>query len=94
MLSHSAELMLQSLSPVLVLYDPFGVDVPLNCDTTTITTSMHFCSREEMKRIEKMGNNVFVSAFKETNASSGYIAQIAIRKMTMPLKQLTPAAVL
>ncbi len=29
------ELTLQSLSPVLALYDPFGVDVPLNCDTTT-----------------------------------------------------------
>ncbi len=27
--------MLQSLSPVLARYDPFGVDVPLNCDTTT-----------------------------------------------------------
>ena len=26
---------LQSLSPVLALYGPFGVDVPLNCDTTT-----------------------------------------------------------
>ncbi len=26
---------IQSLSPVLALYDPFGVDVPLNCDTTT-----------------------------------------------------------
>ena len=24
--------------PVLALYDPFGVDVSLNCDTTTITT--------------------------------------------------------
>ncbi len=24
---------LQSLSPILALYDPFGVDVPLNCDT-------------------------------------------------------------
>ncbi len=42
LLSHSAvlrlsrlELTLQSLSPVLALYDPFGVDVPLNCDTTT-----------------------------------------------------------
>ncbi len=31
------ELTLQSLSPVLALYDPFGVDVPLNCDTTTTT---------------------------------------------------------
>ncbi len=29
--------MLQSVSPVLALYDPFGVDVPLNCDTTTTT---------------------------------------------------------
>ncbi len=29
--------MLQSLSPVLALYDPFGVDVPFNCDTTTAT---------------------------------------------------------
>ncbi len=44
LLSHSAvvrlyrlELTLQSLSPVLALYDPFGVDVPLNCDTTTTT---------------------------------------------------------
>ncbi len=41
LLSHSAvlrlwrlELTLQSLSPVLTLYDPFGVDVPLNCDIT------------------------------------------------------------
>ncbi len=33
------ELTLQSLSPVLALYDPFGVDVPLNCDTTTTTTT-------------------------------------------------------
>ncbi len=32
------ELTLQSLSPVLALYDPFGVDVPLNWDTTTTTT--------------------------------------------------------
>ncbi len=45
MLSHSAvlrpwqlELMLQSLSPVLALYDPFGVDVPLNCDNIIINT--------------------------------------------------------
>ncbi len=44
LLSHSAvlrlqrlELTLQSLSPVLALYDPFGVDVLLNCDTTTTT---------------------------------------------------------
>ncbi len=48
-LAHSAvlrlwrlELTLQSLSPVLVLYDPFGVDVPLNCDTTTTTTIYKF----------------------------------------------------
>ncbi len=26
---------LLSHSAVLALYDPFGVDVPLNCDTTT-----------------------------------------------------------
>ncbi len=32
-----SDLTLQSLSPVLALYDPFGVDVPLNCDTTTTT---------------------------------------------------------
>ncbi len=39
--SHSAvfrmlrlELTLQSLSPVLARYDPFGVDVPLNFDNT------------------------------------------------------------
>ena len=43
LLSHSAvlrlwrlELTLQSLSPVLALYDPFGVYVPLNCYTTSI----------------------------------------------------------
>ncbi len=29
-----SDLTLQSLSPGLALYDPFGVDVPLNCDTT------------------------------------------------------------
>ncbi len=47
LLSHSAvirlwrlELTLQSLSPVLALYDPFGVDVPLNRDTTTTTTEI------------------------------------------------------
>ncbi len=28
------ELTLQSLSPVLAWYDPFGVDVPLNFDNT------------------------------------------------------------
>ena len=32
------ELTLQSLSPVVALYDPFGVDVPLNCDIIIITT--------------------------------------------------------
>ncbi len=47
LLSHSAvlglwrlELTLQSLSPVLALYDPFGVDVLLNCDTTTTITKI------------------------------------------------------
>ncbi len=29
-----SELTLQSLSPVLARYDPFGVDVPLNFDNT------------------------------------------------------------
>ncbi len=45
MLSHSAvlrlwrlELTLQSLSPVLARYDPVGVDVPLNFDTTHSTS--------------------------------------------------------
>ena len=47
LLSHSAvlrlsrlELTLQSLSPVLALYDPFGVDVPLNTTTPTPMTSL------------------------------------------------------
>ncbi len=47
LLSHRAvlrlyrlELTLQSLSPVLALYDPFGVDVPLNCDSTTTSTCL------------------------------------------------------
>ncbi len=33
--------MLQTLSPVLALYDPFGVDVPLNCDTIIIITTYY-----------------------------------------------------
>ncbi len=37
------EVTLQSLSPVLALYDPFGVDVLLNCDTTT-TIPPFLCS--------------------------------------------------
>ncbi len=32
--------MLQSLSPVLALHDPFGVGVPLNYDTTTTYPSV------------------------------------------------------
>ncbi len=59
LLSHSAvlrlkrlELTLQSLSPVLALYDPIGVDVPLNCDTTTITrTTLHNMELYQMPRL-------------------------------------------
>ncbi len=36
------ELTLQSLSPAVALYDPLGVDVPLNCDI--INQSMEFLS--------------------------------------------------
>ncbi len=36
---YSLELTLQSLSPVLALYDPFGVDVPLNLDITHSLTN-------------------------------------------------------
>ncbi len=55
MLSHSAvlrlwrlELTLQSLSLVLALYDPFGVDVPLNFDNTQSLTQLSYkCTRSK-----------------------------------------------
>ena len=34
--------MLESLSPVLAWYDPFGADVPLNFDNTHSLTLPHF----------------------------------------------------
>ncbi len=52
MLSHSAvlrlwlELTLQSLSPVLARYDPFGVNVPLNFDNTN-TKYVYLKNQEE-----------------------------------------------
>ncbi len=66
LLSHSAvlrllllELMLQSLSPVLALYDPFGVDVLLNCDTTwsTFHSPVWFCGN----KVKKMNKGLFSS---------------------------------
>ncbi len=62
--------MLQSLSPVLALYDPFGVDVPLNCDTTTTSimtdhymdfNSDHFDVAEKVNRLYGFHTRDFTS---------------------------------
>ncbi len=60
LLSHSAvlrlkllELTLQSLSPVLALYDPFRVDVPLNSDTTTTDRDLLNIPASQQHRISK-----------------------------------------
>ncbi len=56
------ELTLQALSPVLARYDPFGVDVPLNCDTTTTTHREHQAvfevCQDILQRVQRYLHNI------------------------------------